>query len=119
MDSSRPSAAERQALDERFGQAACAHAFLHGFDIVGDAPELDGFLGEVSDYECGARVTVARLADGAGIEQVRSAVFDGQGREVASGGGLEMQHADLVVAKSEAALQMRVTEESNLRRGIE
>src|SRR5580658_3941624 len=104
MDSSRSSAAERQALNERLGQAAGAHAFLNGFDIVWDAPELDGFLSQVSDYECGARVSIARLADRAGIEQVGGAIFDGQGREMASGGGLEMQHADLVVAQREATL---------------
>ena len=34
-------------------------------------------------------------------------------------GGFEMQYADLIVAKSEAALQMRVTEESDLRGGVE
>src|SRR5271154_2875734 len=119
MNSSRSSAAERQALDQRLGQAAGAHAFLNGFDIVWNAPELDGLLGEVSDYECSARVSIARLADGAGIEQVGGAIFDGQGGEMASGGGVEMQHADLIVAQSEAALQMRVTEESNLRRGVE
>ena len=39
--------------------------------------------------------------------------------EMASGGGFEMQHADLIVAKSETALQMRVTEESDLRGGVE
>src|SRR5580700_10521592 len=38
---------------------------------------------------------------------------------MASGGGFEMQHADLIVAKSEAALQVRVTEERDLRGGVE
>ena len=32
---------------------------------------------------------------------------------------LEMQHADLVIMKSEAALQMRMPEESNLRRRVQ
>jgi len=76
MDPSPALAAERQALDQRLGQAAGAHAFLDCLDIVRDAPELDGFLGDVSDYECGARVSIPRLADGAGIEQVRGAVLD-------------------------------------------
>ena len=77
MDPSRPLATERQALDERLGQAACAHALLDCLDIVRDAPELDGFFGEVGNYECGARVSIARLAYRAGIDQIRGAVFDG------------------------------------------
>ena len=36
-----------------------------------------------------------------------------------AGGGFEMQHADLIVAKSETALQMRVAEESDLRGSVE
>src|SRR5580658_10337021 len=38
---------------------------------------------------------------------------------MASGGGFEMQHADLIVAKGETALQVRVTEESDLRGSVE
>ena len=34
-------------------------------------------------------------------------------------GGFEMENADLIVAKSESALQMRVAEKSNLRGGVE
>src|SRR5208282_2277280 len=34
-------------------------------------------------------------------------------------GGFEMQRADLIVAQRESTLQMRVTEECNLRRGVE
>src|SRR5271155_587717 len=119
MDSSRSSAAERQALNQRLGQAAGAHAFLDRFDIVRNAPELDGFLRDVGDHECGARISIARLADGAGIEQVGGAVLDGHGGKMTSGGRFEMQHADLVVAKREAALQVRVSEESDLRGGVE
>src|SRR5271156_4784751 len=36
-----------------------------------------------------------------------------------SGGRFEMQHANLIVAQREAALQMRVTEESDLRGRVE
>ncbi len=60
-ESPRALAAERQTLNQRLGQAAGAHAFLHRFDIVRHAPEFDGFVRHVRDHERGACVAVARL----------------------------------------------------------
>ena len=47
-----------------------AHALLDGGDVVGHAPELDGLMFEIGDSKTCAGISIARLADGAGIEEI-------------------------------------------------
>lgn len=66
-----------------------------------------------------ARISIARLADGTGIQQIGGIGFDGQRRKQASRLRFEMQHADLIITHGETALQMGVPEKSDGRERIE
>src|SRR5713101_1807675 len=63
-------AAEREPLHQWLRQARLPHPLLHGRNIVGHAPELDDAVLQIGDGKCGARITVARLSNGSGIEQI-------------------------------------------------
>jgi hypothetical protein len=62
------SAADAKALNQRFWKPRGPHALLHNRNIVGHAPELHHLMFEVGNRKCGARITIARLPDRAGIQ---------------------------------------------------
>src|ERR1700745_1039061 len=63
-------AAERQPMNERFRQAGVVHATLHPRNIIRYAPKFHDVVLQISDGKSGARIAVARLADGAGVQQI-------------------------------------------------
>jgi hypothetical protein len=62
------STADAKSLNERFWKSRSAHALLDNRNIVGHTPELHHLVFEVGNRKCGARITIARLADRAGIQ---------------------------------------------------
>ena len=61
--------AEGKTGDQKLRQFGFAHARLSGFDGILGAVEFQGGLVVVPDQKAGARIAVARLADGTGIHQ--------------------------------------------------
>src|ERR1700733_15985840 len=107
------SAAKREAQNQRLGQPELHHALLHVLNIIRDAPELDGMIVEVGDGERGARVSVARLADRAGVQQIRCAGNELDTQRSIGQHGFGVQRAHVVPAQSESALDVRVPEKNN------
>jgi hypothetical protein len=56
-----------EAMNQRFRKPCGTHPFLYRGDIIGDAPKFDGLVLDIGDGEARARITVSRLADGAGV----------------------------------------------------
>src|SRR5690242_14602473 len=59
--------ANHEPLDQGLGKPCVAHAILNRGDVIRNPPELNGLMLEIGDGKAGARVAVARLADGSGI----------------------------------------------------
>src|SRR5258708_19767112 len=72
------STADLQPENERLRQFCIAHSLLYAGDVVGNAPELHRVVFKIGDRETRARVGVAGLADGAGVEQIAFGVFEAQ-----------------------------------------
>src|SRR3989449_7426966 len=84
-------AAEREPLHQWLRQACLPHPLLHGRNIVGHAPELDDAVFQIGDGKCGARITVARLANRSGIEQVFLRGLQTQRGKTGAGLGAKIQ----------------------------
>jgi hypothetical protein len=111
--------ADDEALHQRFGKMRRAHALLHGGNVVGHAPELDGLMFEIGNSKTGAGITIARLADGAGIEEVAARLFDAQRGERFRRPRTNLKHFEIGILIREAALVMSVAEKSDFGGGIE
>src|SRR3984957_410039 len=113
-------AAALQPEDQGFGKARRCHALLHCLYIVGNAPEFHNFVVDVCDRERCARVPIARLADGARIQQVGGTWLDLERREFIFALRLEVQYANPVVLtpEREPALQMGMTKKSDRGRSL-
>ncbi len=68
--------ANDEALNQRFGKAGAAHAFLNGGNVVGNAPKFHGLMFEIGDGKTCAWVAIARLTDGAGVKKIAARLFD-------------------------------------------
>jgi hypothetical protein len=111
--------ADDEALHQRFGKLGRAHALLNGGNVVGHAPELDGLMFEIGDSKTCAGITIARLADGAGIEEIAARLFDAQCGERFRSARTNLKHFEIGILIREAALMMGVAEKSDLGGGIE
>src|SRR5882762_6372031 len=111
MSKNRSLAADGQPLDQGFRKTRLAHAFLGGRDVVGHAPEFNGLVVEVRDREGGARIAVARLADGARIQKIAPRQLNSQCRKRLGGARMNLENFKPRVLIRKAALVMRVTEE--------
>lgn len=63
-----------QTLDEAFGHIVAFHAFLHVFDVVGDAAMFPDVVLYIQNGVSGTGVIVAGLAYAAGIDDAPVAV---------------------------------------------
>src|ERR1700691_3604840 len=115
----RNSAAKREAQNQRLGQSELHHALLHVLNIIRNAPELDGMIVEVRDGERRAGVSIARLADRPGIQQIRCAGNELDTQRFIRQRGLGVQRGHVMPAQRESALNVRVAEEYNRRRRID
>src|SRR5271170_846522 len=114
-----PSAAESQAMSQRFRQTRGAHAPLHLGDIIWHAPEFDSVVIEVRNGKAGARITISRLANRTGVQQIAFFFFDLQSAMHLIVSRVELQHFELRIQIRESTLMMRVAVEGYLRCGIE
>jgi len=96
-----------------------AHALLDGGNIVRDAPELHGLMFEIGDSKACAGITIARLADGAGIEEIAAWLFDAQRGARFRSARTNLKHFEIGIPIREAALMMGVAEKSDLGGGVE
>src|SRR5216684_6012754 len=112
-------AAEREPLHQWLRQACLPHPLLYGRNIVGHAPELDDAVLQIGDGKCGARITVARLANGSGIEQVFLRGLQAQRGKAGAGMGAKIQDLEFRVAGRKTALQVRVSEKGHRRGRLE
>jgi hypothetical protein len=106
---------DEQTLSQRFRQLGFAHALLHRGDVISNAPELDGLIFEVGDGETGARISIARLADGAGIQQVAALCVQSQRGERFAETRMNLQNFQFGIGVGKSALMMSVAEECNWR----
>ena len=97
MPSGLFSTTDDEALNQRFGKVDGAHALLHGSNIVRNTPELNGLMLEIGDGETCARVPVARLTDGTGIQEVAPRLFDAQRAERFRRSRTNLQHFEIRV----------------------
>src|SRR5579863_1733242 len=112
-------ATNNEPLNERFGQLGGTHALLHCTDIVRNAPELHRLMLKIGNGEARARISVARLADGARIKEIAARLLDTQCGERFRSARTNLQHFEIGVLIREAALVMGVPEKSNFGSGIE
>src|SRR5437899_1807746 len=112
-------AAEREPLHQWLRQACLPHPLLHGRNIVGHAPELDDAVLQIGDGKCGTRITVARLANRSGIEQVFLRGLQAQRGKAGAGLGAKIQDLEFRVAGRKTALQVRVSEKRDCRGRLE
>ncbi len=96
-----------------------AHALLDGGNIVRDAPELHGLMFEIGDSKACAGITIAGLADGAGIEEIAAWLFDAQRGARFRSARTNLKHFEIGIPIREAALMMGVAEKSDLGGGVE
>src|SRR5216684_4364587 len=113
------STAHDETLDQRLWKARAAHALLHGGNIVGHAAKFDDLMLQVGDGKSGARIAVARLADGTGIEEIAAGKLDAQGGQRFGDAGMNLQNLELRVLIGKAALVMGVPEEGDFGGGIQ
>jgi hypothetical protein len=113
------SSANGKPLNERFRELRGAHAFLYRGNVVGNAPELDGLVFEIRDRKTRARVAVARLANGTGIQQVASRLLDTKGRKRVRLTRADLQDFEICIEIRKAPLVMRMAEECDFSRRIE
>ena len=112
-------AANNEALNQRFGKAGGAHALLHGENVVRNAPEFNGLMFEIGDGKTCAGVTVAGLADRAGIQEIAARLFDAQRGKSFRSPRTNLEHFEIGILIGEAALVMRVAEKCDFGGGIE
>src|SRR5271168_4806128 len=91
------SAANDEALNEGFGKASSAHSFLDGSTIVWHPPEFNGLTHNVGDGKACAGVTVARLADRAGVEEISARLFDAQRGKRFRSARTNLQHLEIAI----------------------
>ena len=96
-----------------------AHPLLDGRNVVGHTPELDGLMFEIGNSKTCAGITIARLADGAGIQEIAARLFDAQRGERFRSARTNLQHFEIGILIREAALMMGVAEKSDFGGGIE
>src|SRR5260370_33355409 len=91
------STAHDEPLDQRLGKVRGAHALLNGGNIVRHTAKLDDLVLQVGDRKSGARIAVARLPDGTGIEEIASRKLDAQGGKRLGEPGMNLQDFELRV----------------------
>jgi len=52
-----------EPVNQRFGEARRAHAFLDGLDVVGNAPEFYCLMLEIRDGKSRPGISISRLTD--------------------------------------------------------
>src|SRR5260370_28492392 len=112
-------AAEREPLHQWLRQACLPHPLLYGRNIVGHAPELDDAVPQIGDGKCGARITVARLANRSGIEQGFLRGRQAQRGKPDAAIGPKLRNLSLRVQGRKTALQVRVPEKGDRRGRLE
>jgi len=112
-------ASQGQAVSQRLRQSRRSHSFLYLANIIGHAPEFDGVVFQIRDRETGARISVSRLPNRAGVQQIALFVFDPQGAMFFVISRVQLQHFELGVQVGEAALVMSVSVKCHLRGGIQ
>src|SRR5260370_25834018 len=110
--------ADGEPLHQGLRKPRAAHAGLHGGNIVGDAPKLDGVVFEIGDGEAGAWIAVARLTDRTGIKQVPARRLNGQSGEGFGRARANLQNLEIGILVGEAPVMVRMAEESDFGGGI-
>src|SRR5712664_2708524 len=67
---STTSTTDDEPLDQRLREVGGTHALLDEGNIVRHAPKLDDLVFHVGDGKSGARITVTRLSDRTGIQEI-------------------------------------------------
>jgi hypothetical protein len=55
--------ADDEPVNQRFGEARRAHAFLDGLDVIGNAPEFYCLMLEIRDGKSRPGISISRLTD--------------------------------------------------------
>src|SRR5262249_33771840 len=102
-----------EALNQGLGQMRGAHADLHFGNFIRNAPEFDDRVLQIGDSKARAGISVARLTDGSGIQDVSSLFFQAQGRKRLRRARMDVQDFEMrvVVLVGKATLMVRVAEE--------
>src|SRR5256885_5667832 len=93
----RHSTSDVQPLDQGFRQGGGAHARLHGGNIIRHTPKFHDVMFEIGDGKTGARITVAGLPNGSGIQQIASLGLGAQRRKRLRGARADVQDLEVVV----------------------
>src|SRR5579863_1682359 len=114
-------AADNKTIDQRFRQFRSAHARLHIGDVIRNTPEFYDFMFEIGDRKTSAGVSIARLADRAGVKQISALRFDAKRRERLRRSWMNVQHFQLrsLILVRKPTLMMRVAEKRHVRCGVE
>src|SRR5258707_15880760 len=72
------SAAHEEPLRQRLRKAGHAHALLDDGNIVRHAPKFNDLVFQIGDGKSRAGISVARLPDGTGIQEIAARRLDAQ-----------------------------------------
>ena len=95
------------------GSPACADALLRALDVVRGAAEGECPGGVVVEGVGGARVAVAGLADGAGVDHEAASIVERELDRASLAGVLDDQHVGLVERHDVARRDVGVAEQAD------
>ncbi len=105
--------AYRQPQCQRFRKLGLPHALLHFSNVVRNAPELHDFMLQIGNGKSGARISIARLSDGAWIQQIALAFLQTKRAALIEIARMQLQNFQLSVLIGKSALVVRVAVKSD------
>ena len=112
-------AAHTEPLDQLFRKVGGTHAPLDDRNIVRHAPNLDDLVLQVGDGKCRARITVTRLSDRTGIQEIATREFHSECCKRFAEARSNLQDLEARAQIGKTALVMCVPEESHWGGGLQ
>ncbi len=99
-------------MDKRFRQIGFIHARLHRRNIIRHTPKFHDIVVEIGNRKSGARIAVARLPNGTGIQQILVAWLEMQSRKCLHRPRAERQNRNVALVVRKTALMMSMAKKA-------